>query len=168
MVSSPAWNYSFSNLWFQNIEAFGSCPHPAVTRIDVLLPNSSLNPTFLNTCSKYIFEFTDLSNQTNGRSLYFTTPTQAIMFSPWAFLYSIKVCGLDGAQCQYVCLFGDCFKTNHFSSDQITLWSHSSSKFSQKVHASNLGSLLTGLKHCVRRGVYARFRLYLKTLKIAP
>ena len=34
-----------------------------------------------------------------------TTPTQAITFSPWDFLHSIKVRGLDGAQCLYVCLF---------------------------------------------------------------
>ena len=148
----------------------GSWPYPAGNSIDVFVAKlfTEFHIVFLSTCSKYVFEFIDTSNQTTGRIRPSTIHTQAIPFSLWAFLHSIKECGLDVAQYRYVCLFGDCFRTNHFSSDQITLINHSSSKLSQKMHAANLDFLLAGLKHCVRCGFYAfHFRFFLKILQIA-
>ena len=149
----------------------GSWPHLAGTSIDWCLVAKLFTHShivFLSTCSKYTFEFTDPPNQTTGRICQSTTATQTISFLPWLFLYSTRVCGLDGAQCRRVCLFGDCFKTNHFSSDQITLWNHSFSMLSQKIHAANLDSLLAGLRHCVRCGLYAfHFRLFLKILQVS-
>ena len=40
-------------------------------------------------------------------------PTQAITFSPWAFLHSITVWGFEGAWYRYIYLFRDHFSSNH-------------------------------------------------------
>ena len=83
-------------------------------------------------------------------------------FLAMSLLHSITEWGFEGAQYRKICLFSHCFKEKHFSSNNMVLFEHSSSKFKQKVQTSYLDSMLARLRQCVKCGLCALLsRLFL-------